>query len=201
MSKVLFSVHGRPVTLNDDASVSFTGQLTIDADGSPRAYAPLESGLPALDYLGNAGYPGNWWGIATDSHGTPYIQGPKDIAPGYYVSTTSLKIKGFNNGDPRREVNSELVPFIVVPSPLIQAVKPVVLGCKAKVTDTKTGLYVACVVADVGPATHLGEASIATAKALNIPSNPKNGGCEQYRFTYQLWPGVAADGFTLQPSG
>lgn len=200
MSKVLFSVQGRPVTQNDDGSVSWTGQLTVDGDGSPHCYAPANSGLPALDYLGNAGHPGNWWGIATDSHGQPYIQGKNDPAPGYYVSTTSLKNKQFNNGDPRREINSEVVPFVVVPGPLIRAVKPIVMGCKARVTDTKTGLYVAAVVADAGPATHLGEASIAVARALNIPTSPKNGGCDSYRFRYEIWPGVAADGYQLQSS-
>lgn len=197
---ILFSVKERSVNW-DGSCASFVGQLTIDADGSPHAYAPLKSGLPALDYLGNAGYPGNWWGIAVNSHGVPYIQTKSDPAPGFYVSTTSLKIKGFNNGDPRREVNSELVPFIVVPSPLIGAVKPVVMGCKAKLTDTLTGKWVDGVVADAGPATHLGEASIAAAKALSIPSNPKNGGSEDYRFLYQLWPGIPAEGFQLQPSG
>lgn len=197
--KTLFTVLGDPVHLHDDGKVSFTGEMTINGDGSPRNYAPVGFGKP-LDYLANAGSPGNWWGIATDSSGKPFIQGKDDPYPGYYVSTTALKIPGYKHGDTRREVDSEKVPFIVVPRQLVPAVRPVVLGCKARVTDTKTGAYVDGVVADIGPRTHLGEASIAAAKALGVSSDPKKGGSSQKRFLYELWPGVAAEGFKLQPS-
>lgn len=204
MSKILFHVLTEPVVLNDDGSVEYMGELTIDADGGRRTYAPLGSGLKPLDYLANAGKPGNWWGIATDSTGKPIIQGKNDPAPGYYVSTTSLKMPGFKHGDPRREIDSETVPFIAIPSQLIKAVKPVVMGCKAIVTDAKTGKQVEAIVADAGPRDHLGEGSIALAKALVVPSDPKKGGSSQVRFKYQIYPGVQAtiNGVTypLQPS-
>src|SRR5258708_1149439 len=73
-----------------DNSRVILSNLMIDADGSPFAYAPADSGLPALDYLGNAGHPGRWYGIACDKKGVPYVQTVGDPAPGYYVSTTAL---------------------------------------------------------------------------------------------------------------
>ena len=67
-----------------------------------------------------------------------------------------------------------------------------VLGCKARLTDTRSGKSVDCVVADTGPSTKTGEASIAAAKALGIQSSARSGGEEKPVFTYELWPGVAA---------
>jgi len=196
------SVDGENVYLNEDGSVSFLGELTVDGDGSPRCYGP--PGTKPLDFLANAGNPGNWWGIATDSKGIPIIQGKDDPYPGYYVSTTALKNKGFKHGDPRREIDSEKVPFIVVPSPLIKKVRGVVLGSQAKIIDTRTGKFVMAVVADIGPAKHLGEASIAAAVALGLSGNPKSGGSSKKAFEYIFWPGTPAqvNGITypLQPS-
>src|SRR5580765_7782088 len=79
--------------------------MTIDADGCPHAYGP--EGTKPLDYLANAGYPGNWWGIVTDAEGIPYVQRTddgKDRAPwpGYYLSTTAYLVSGFDKYDARR---------------------------------------------------------------------------------------------------
>lgn len=184
--KEIYNVKGTPVYLHDDGHVSFMAGLTVDADGSPRAYGPDGKGL---DYLANAGHPGNWWGIATDAKGQPYIQGPHDPAPGYYVSTTSLRNAGYPPSDPRAYQDSEKVPFIVIPSPLKLKLVPRVLGCKARITDTKTGAIVNAIVGDLGPSDHLGEASIAAANALGINSDPKHGGCSEPRFLYEFWSG------------
>ena len=48
----------------------WTCPLMVDADGSPHAYHP-DGSPPGLDYLANAGSPGNWWGIACNSSGDP----------------------------------------------------------------------------------------------------------------------------------
>src|SRR5271166_5427692 len=88
-----------PVSGNSQA---ITSRLYIDADGSPHAYAPEGSGLVTLHYLANAGSPGDWYGIATNSHGIPYIQGHADPAPGYYVSTTALEDPNYTASDPNR---------------------------------------------------------------------------------------------------
>jgi len=197
---VLFRVRGEPVIRHPDGSVEFRGEATIDADGSPHAYHPQGS-PPGLDYLANAGHTGNWWGLACDVNGKPIVQGAGDPAPGFFVSTTSYLVPGFAHGDPRRYLDSERVPFIVVPSPLIRAVPEVVIGCKAMIVDTLNGHSFDVVAGDIGPATHLGEMSIFAANGLSIPSNPKTGGNSQpRRFRYLLWPGVAAPGFRLQPA-
>lgn len=173
--------------------------MTIDADGSPRAYGPR--GTEPLDYLGNAGHPGNWWGLATDGHGKPFVQGTGDPCPGYYVSTTAYQRQAFGARNPRRYLDSETVPFIVVPLALCQAVGPVVLGCRATVTYREK--TVEAMVGDIGPATHLGEASIAVAKALGINADPKTGGSANIAFEYTIYPGqparIRGEEFPLQP--
>ena len=188
--------------LREDGLVSYFGELTIDADGSPRCYGP--AGTRPLDALANAGRPGNWWGIATfngEPDGRPIVQGPGDPYPGYYVSTTAYKVPGFENGDPRRELDSENVIFVVAPRQLVRAVAGIVVGCKASVLDTFTGKRVEGVCGDIGPATHLGEASMATAAGLGLPSDPRHGGSgEHTRFLYEFTPGVPAAGFQLQGS-
>ena len=55
----------------NDGSFYWTGGIEVDADGAPDAYNPSNTGI---DYLANAGSPGDWWGISTDSSGTPYVQ-------------------------------------------------------------------------------------------------------------------------------
>ena len=101
--------------------------------------------------------------------------------------------------DPRAYLDSEKVPFIVVPGRLVRAVPGVVLGCKARATDLRTGKTTDAVVGDIGPNDHLGEVSMATASALGIPNDPRTGG-SQGVFLYELWPGVPAPGFVLQRS-
>jgi hypothetical protein len=174
--------------------------MAIDGDGARNIYGP--PGTSPLDYLANAGHPGNWYGVVTDNgqpNGDPVIQGPDDPYPGYYVSATSYKHADFERKDPRAYVDSNAVPFIVLPSHWRKAVAGVVLGCKAQITDTETGIMLGAVVADFGPKAKTGEASIAAAKFFGVPHSPKNGGTDEKRFNYQFWPGIAAEGFELQP--
>ncbi len=76
-------------TLDDDDSAFFyESGLMIGADGTYHAYHP--DGSSALDYLGNAGQPGNWWALVTDNgqpSGTPLVQTDANPAPGFYIST------------------------------------------------------------------------------------------------------------------
>lgn len=198
MKRILALINGKPVVQADDGSVSFWGEACVDADGSPRAYHPYGQGL---DHLDNAGHPGNWWGVVTDAQGFPVLQGENDPAPGFYVSTTSLQHPEFPRTDPRRYVDSETVPFIVVPGPVARAATGIVLGCRAEITHADTGKTIAAVVADLGPASHLGEISIAAAVELGLNPDPKKGGSSNRDFKYTFWPGQAAPGFTLQPLG
>lgn len=179
---------------NADGSYT-TGRagMAIDGDGARNVYGP--AGTKPLDALANAGEPGNWYGIVTDNGkatGKPVLQKAGDPFPGYYVSATSYEFPGFSRGDPYRYVDSSSVPYIVLPSHWRAEARGVVLGCRATVTDTRTGHVIEAVVADFGPRAKLGEASIACAKISGVPSSPRNGGTADLRFVYQFWPGVAA---------
>lgn len=198
--RVLAKIQGRPVTW-DEEILSFTGGMQIDADGSWRAYGPNNSGL---DLTRNAGAPGYWYGIATDAKGNPIVQGPGDPFPGMYVSTTRLQRKGFAPSDPRRYVNSEEVPYAVIPGHLITMVRPKVIGCLCIVTNIKTQFSVRAVCADSGPKTKAGEGSIKLAEMHGIRSNPRTGGTAEPIFRYDFFPGMPAvvndEVFTLQAS-
>lgn len=165
------------------SGVAFKGGMSVDADGSPHAYNPQNTGL---DALGNAGRPGNWWGLATNSAGKPYVQGPNDPAPGFYVSTTALADARFPANDPRRYVDSEKVPFIAIPPQLRdQGVK---LGDLVAVRNERTGKTVFAVVADIGPRDHLGEGSIKLAQELGINPDARRGGASS-GVSYVAFPG------------
>lgn len=188
MSKELVILENQPVVQDDTGRVHFYAAGRIDADGAARGYHP--DNRSGLDDLRNAGGPGNWYGIVTDSDGRPIVQQSGDPAPGFYVSATAYQWPQYIKTDPRRYVDAETVPYIVV-SPLIRnAAKGVVLGCKAKVTFN--GKSVDAVVADIGPRKKIGELSIAAAKAVGIPSSPRTGGIESKNVHYEFWPDTPA---------
>jgi len=191
----------------DDGSVTFAAGATLDGDGAsgqfggPPCYAPASYNGPTLDILANAGSPGNWYGVVTDQSGNPVVQGPTDPCPGAYVSATSLELfdksgGSLPNSSPFKYVDSATVPFIVVPPMIVRGVAGVVMGCRCVVTNTRNGRSVEGVVADGGPANHLGEISVACAKAIGIPLGTKHqangGGASAPTIKYQLFPGVAA---------
>lgn len=173
--------------------------MMIDADGangqtSLPVYAP--KGMKSLDYLANAGGPGDWYGIVTDTgkaDGSPVVQLESHPAPGAYVSATSYEWPGFSRGDPARYVDANAVTYIVLPSHWRAAARGIVLGCRATVTDAHTGQVVEAGVLDFGPKSKLGEASIACARLFGVPCSPKDGGTADLRFVYQFWPGVPAE--------
>ena len=91
--------------LEDPSAYFFEAGMAINADGAYRAYHPTPG--KGLDYLANAGEPGNWWALVTDTgkpSGRPVVQGAADPAPGYYVSTTSLADPARKKADPTRYV-------------------------------------------------------------------------------------------------
>ena len=184
--------------------------MAIDADGANGqtggvpVYAP-EGFIPApLDFLANAGGPGNWFGVVTDTgkkDGMPVKQNASDPAPGAFVSATSYRWPTRSPIDPLAYVDAASVPYIVLPGHWRKEAIGVILGCKAVVEDTKTRkkLFAAGVL-DFGPGAKLGEASIACAKFFGIASSPKNGGTGEKRFIYTFFPGIAAviNGVTYQ---
>lgn len=163
---------GKITVLELGASLAWCAGLEIDADGAATAYSAPGSGLVALDYLANAGRPGNWYGLACDGDGQPYVQRAEDPAPGYYVSTTALVDPTKEERDPRRYVDSLTVPYLSVPPELIKA--GVRKGDLAWVN--LDGLSSSAIVADASPHGHLGEGSIALAQTLGLPASPKSGG-------------------------
>ena len=198
-------------TRNPDGSYTTPrAGMTIDGDGANGqtggvpVYAPKGFTPTPLDLLANAGEPGNWFGVVTDtgeSDGKPVKQKAGDPAPGAFVSATSYRWPERARIDPLAYVDAASVPYIVLPSHWRKLAIGVVLGCKATIEDTKTGkILEAAGVLDFGPRKRLGEASIACAKFFEIRSSPKDGGTEEKRFIYTFFPGVPAviNGVTYQ---
>jgi hypothetical protein len=174
-----------------DKALVYRAGMQIDADGSPNAYHMIPG--KGLDHLANAGKPGNWWGLACNDGGKPFVQLKDDPSPGFFVSTTALQNPRKKDKNPDRYVNSEVQPFIVLPSRLGLGVR---LGdicfCYNRATgDNNYGIY-----ADIGPRGQIGEGSIAMADTLKVPSNPRDGGCVS-GIVYWLMPG-SSKGFLSQ---
>lgn len=192
MSTYLKTIGGTKIYQEGNALLWITG-MAIDADGDEMAYAPDGSGLAPLDYLANAGKPGNWWGITTDSAGQPYVQQPYHLAPGYYISSTALEDGRFPESNPQRFLDSSQIPFFVLPSdfhsgmpsPLI----PPKLGDLGFLYNTQTGDNNCAIYGDIGPKGQIGEASIGAAKTLAVNPNPKSGGTASKIICYWFVPG------------
>lgn len=182
-------VAGIPVYLDEELrQVFFQAGLAIDADGSPWTYAPPHSGLVTLDDLRNGqDAKGRPVGYATDETGKPYIQASAlgHPAPGYYVSTTSLQFPSFGKGDPRRYVDSELFPFIVLPGGHFSK-WGIKLGAACTVENRESGRVEDCIFADIGPGNHLGEASIRLARMHGVNADARHGGESRRIFEYRL---------------
>lgn len=195
------------ITEDADGRVHFTADADIDADGAngqgggPVAYNVSDTGS---DFLANAGLTirngrvvckRNWARsvviLAADNQ-------PREFPGGVIASKTAYIHNGKRQDDPSAYVDSETVPYMVVPPSILKGVEGIVLGCRARIHFN--GVTVECVVADVGPTLLIGEMSIAAARSLGIPENPRNGGRKIPDVDYELWPGQAAQGYRLQPS-
>ena len=174
----------------------FSAKMGIDADGSPRAYNPTNTGLENNQ---NGKDAGRWVGIVL-VNGRPYVQPAGAPAPGYYVSTTSLQDESKSITDTRRYVNSEDIPYIAL-SPFVMhdfkrcvRDKKACLGDIAYVLNSSNNKSAYAIVADKGPRKKAGEGSIALAKALGIPSSPRSGGVDKGVF-YVVFPGSGNESF------
>jgi glycosyl hydrolase group 75 (putative chitosanase) len=158
--------------LAGSAAFFYESGMTIDADGAPNAYHPDNSGL---DDLANAGTPGRWEGLAKDPYGEPYIQGPDDPYPGYYVSATALADRSKPPNDPTRYVDASKIPFVVLPGGMARELgaRP---GDFAAVFNQRNRKSSYAIFGDVGPYDRIGEGSMALAENLGIRSDARNGG-------------------------
>lgn len=167
-----------------DGGLLFTAGMTIDADGAPNAYGPHNRGL---DYTANARNAQGWAALVTNENGRPVIQ-KRGPYRGYYVSTTSLQQS--NVADPRspkKYIDATRIPYIALPRDF--AIEfDIRLGDLAVVIDQANGRSAYAIYADVGPKGRIGEGSIALARALDMPSDPRHdsvaGG-----LTYLIFPG------------
>jgi hypothetical protein len=158
--------------------------MTIDADGAPNAYHPDNTGL---DDLANAGSPENWQGLAKNANGEPFVQGPDDPFPGYYVSATALTDRTKPMDNPAHYVDSTKIPYIVMPGNIARqfGASP---GDFAAVTNLRNGMTSYAIFGDVGPWDRIGEGSIALAENLGIRSDARNGGTPR-GILYLVFPG------------
>ena len=165
--------------------IAFTAKMDIDADGSPRAYGPAGKGL---DNLTNAGKPGHWVGILADKNGAPVVQKTGDPYPGFYVSTTTMEDRSFAKENPKRYVNAEEIPFVVLPGGVSEPGN-IKVGDLAFVYNTLNDKSSFAIFADCGPEGKLGEASMYLAKQLGVADNPKSGGTDKPVIRYLIFPG------------
>lgn len=170
--------------LPGNAAFFYESGMTIDADGAPNAYHPDNSGI---DDLRNAGAPGNWEGLAKDAQGEPFVQGPGDPFPGYYVSETALADRSKAINDPARYVDASKIPFIVLPGGLARELGARV-GDFAVVFNERNGRSSNAIFGDVGPFDRIGEGSVALAENLGIRSDARNGGTWR-GVLYMVFPG------------
>jgi hypothetical protein len=174
-----------PIWRQLESYVIFYGSgLSVDADGAPNTYHPDNIGL---DDLANAGAQGFWEGLAQDENGDPYIQGPDDPFPGYYVSATDLTDRTKALSDPSRYVDASKIPYVVLPSGMENQVAAH-LGDFAIVFNLENSKSSPAIFADTGPPNRIGEGSIALADNLGLWSDARHGGTTR-GILYVVFPG------------
>jgi hypothetical protein len=171
----------------------FMAGMAVDADGAPNAYGPPTH--PSLDYLANAGHPGNWWGIVTENgttSGTPYVQ-PDGDYKGFYLSPTSLQDMSKGRFDRTRYVDARTVPYYVLPKG-VQDALGIHLGDLAVVYNTKNEKLTYSLLGDTSKVT-IGEGSIALAADLGMRTDlrdKKRGSGQDAGVLYLIVPGTHA---------
>ena len=190
---------------DDDLRVFFTADGDIDADGAngqngaPVAYKVDNSGTEDLANGGMKIHNGKVICASPAARDIVIIgpdNQPKVFPGGIIASKTWYQHPGKAGDDPAAYVDAETVPYIVVPPVIVHKTVGIVRGCKARVT--RGNASVDCVVADSGPSNKIGELSIAAARAIGLDPSPRHGGTDRQELLYELWPGIAAPGFTLQ---
>lgn len=194
MKKTLCAIAGINVIYDDSLpTVSWTAGMRIDADGANgqhglrAAYMQGNTGLENLKNAGYPRYPSSYRDILVcDKDGNPIVK-----HNGVIVSRTTYKFPRKRDDDPDAWVDANFVPYIVVPPQIRKNVPGIVIGCLGQIYWN--GKMINAVVADVGPSTKIGEASMEAARRLGIDSNPRTGGRTIPDVRYTIWPGVQAE--------
>lgn len=122
-----------------------------------------------------------------DSDGSGSLHGDPDGQ-----KSTSLRDNGHS-------LNADVNHYTVVPEQFPKMVRGIVLGCKAMVVNHSTGLVdYHAVVGDLGPRNKLGEYSNVVNETIGLSGSPLYGGTDQHVVECTIWPGVVAEGYTLQ---
>jgi Fungal chitosanase of glycosyl hydrolase group 75 len=109
--------------------------------------------------------------------------GPAHGDPSYQAQTAY-----YNSG---KYLNADVDKYIVIPPQIRYMVAPVVMGCQARLTNLKTGVWHAAMTGDIGPDQKTGEAAYCLAKIIN-PDVTHNAGDQELIYLYELWPGLPA---------
>ncbi len=188
-TRPVLTVAGVAISVVEGTSTFFfKAGMAIDADGAPTAYHPIHG--KGLDNLANAGHPGNWFGVVTDTghkNGSPIVQGRNDPAPGFYVSPTALQNKHLSRTNPGRYIDSTAIPYISLPGHH-SGVLHASLGDLAIVVNGQNGRWSAAIYADIGPRAKIGEGSIALAKAIGLSGDARHGGTSSRSIVYIVFP-------------
>lgn len=175
---------GKLTVTQVSGAVVFEAGMAIDADGAPNAYGPDDRGL---DRLANARHHRRWVGVATDEKGHPLVQ-KKGPYRGFYVSITSLQNAEIRNeANPAKYVDARKISYIVLPPEMTERFG-IELGDMAVVIHKASGKTAFAIFADTGPHGKIGEGSIALARKLALPSDPRTGFTED-GILYIVFPG------------
>lgn len=207
-------------------AVAFASQMQVNTDGAPDAYHPDDIGIthicngvsvgPGCTWKANClpefrraraeGFRGPtkvcFFAMATGADGVPLIQGEGDPKPGYFVSTTALQQPGQRARTPAAQLDSNTVPFAVIPGNWQSSGRPgPKLGDFGVAYRRSTGQLAYFVIGDTGPRNKLGEGSIALHQALGNDPFVMRYGLRRARqgiggrdVVYLLFPGSAQPG-------
>lgn len=103
----------------------------------------------------------------------------------FYQPDTTLHFKG-------KAINADKVPYVVVPPVVCKKTKGVVLGSLCYVTHLGTNVMTRAVVADIGPASKVGEGSPELARRLGLDPNANFGGTSASVIGFEIVVGTPA---------
>lgn len=206
--KLLDVIQGIKVYQQDSGLIEFVADMDIDADGAngqngkQPAYMVGDKGSEALANGGMRMQDGEVVFAKSWARDIVLHDGRKPLVfpGGVIASKTAFRRRHLAASDPAAYLDSAVIPYMVVTSTIRLEARGIILGCRGELQVGEK--IVPCMVGDIGPATKIGEASIAAAIGLGIPSNPRTGGTSKRIVTYRIFPGqqftFAGETFELQ---